>query len=163
MPGCGWIVNVQGDQPFLDPGLIDTLAAAALAAGPADPPVLTPVYPLPPGRLHDPAVVKVVRSHSGRALLFSRSALPHVRDLPPDDWHRAGPHWGHVGLYAYRLEVLRHWPSLPPSPLEQAEKLEQLRLLEADVAVGCVETAADAFSIDTAAQLEEARRRAAGQ
>ncbi len=159
VPGCGWVVNVQGDQPFLDPQLIDGLAAAALASGAADPPVLTPVYPLPPGRLHDPAVVKVVRSHSGRALLFSRSALPHVRDLPPDDWHRAGPYWGHVGLYAYRLAVLRRWPSLPPSVLERAEKLEQLRLLEADVAIGCLETAEDAFSVDTAAQLAEARRR----
>ncbi|MCF8131857.1 MAG: 3-deoxy-manno-octulosonate cytidylyltransferase [Synechococcus sp. Tobar2m-G35] len=159
VPGCSWIVNVQGDQPFLDPHLIDSLAAAALASGPADPPVLTPIYPLAAERLHDPAVVKVVRSHGGRALLFSRNALPHVRDLPPEAWHRACPYWGHVGLYAYRLEVLRRWSSLPPSPLEQAEKLEQLRLLEADVAIACLETDADAFSVDTAAQLEEARRR----
>ena len=161
VPGCSWIVNVQGDQPFLDPDLIDALAAAALASSPADPPVLTPIYPLPADRLHDPAVVKVVRSHGGRALLFSRSALPHGRDLPPSDWHRLTRYWGHVGLYAYRPAVLRRWPLLPPSSLEQAEKLEQLRLLEADVAIGCIETTADAFAVDTAAQLEEARRRCA--
>lgn len=159
VPACDWIVNVQGDQPFLDPDLIDALAVAAQASGPADPPVLTPIYPLAAERIHDPAVVKVVRSHGGRALLFSRSAVPHVRDRPPADWHRTTSYWGHVGLYAYRPAVLRRWPALPPSPLEQAEKLEQLRLLEADVAIGCVETGADAFAVDTAAQLEEARRR----
>jgi 3-deoxy-manno-octulosonate cytidylyltransferase (CMP-KDO synthetase) len=72
-------------------------------------------------------VVKTLLGADGRALYFSRSALPHVRDVPPDQWHAHAPYWGHVGMYGYRADVLARWDRLPPSPLEELEKLEQLK------------------------------------
>jgi 3-deoxy-manno-octulosonate cytidylyltransferase (CMP-KDO synthetase) len=111
--------------------------------------------------LHNPNVVKTLVAADGRALYFSRSAVPHVRDVEPDQWHAHAPFWGHVGLYGYRADVLARWPSLPPSPLEQLEKLEQLRLLEAGIGIGTFEVAGDFLSVDTPEQLERARELAA--
>jgi len=150
-----WILNVQGDQPFLDPAVIDALAAACKSTTAK---VLTPVYRLPANKIHNPAVVKCLLASNGQCLTFSRSALPHVRDVEPENWHLHANYWGHVGIYAYRAEVLAQWPNLPPSPLEQAEKLEQLRLLEAGISIHGLEVAGDSLSVDTAAQLALARK-----
>jgi 3-deoxy-manno-octulosonate cytidylyltransferase (CMP-KDO synthetase) len=92
---------LQGDQPFLDPAMIDALAAACIARQPT-PAVLTPIYRLSAEQLHNPNVVKVVLAADGRGLYFSRSALPHGRDVDPADWAAHANVWGHVGLYAYR-------------------------------------------------------------
>ena len=146
---------MQGDQPFLDPAVIDALAAACKSTTAK---VLTPVYRLPANKIHNPAVVKCLLASSGQCLTFSRSALPHVRDVDPENWHLHANYWGHVGIYAYRAEVLAQWPNLPPSPLEQAEKLEQLRLLEAGISIHGLEVAGDSLSVDTAAQLALARK-----
>jgi 3-deoxy-manno-octulosonate cytidylyltransferase (CMP-KDO synthetase) len=153
------VINVQGDQPLLDPAILEAMVEQA-----ADPaccwlPVITPVYPLLPEKIHDPNVVKVLRATDGRAITFSRSALPHVRDLPPEQWHTRTTYWGHVGIYGYRADVLANWSSLPASPLEELEKLEQLRLIEAGIPIATFSVAADCFSVDTPEQLEEARRR----
>ncbi|MFM7640679.1 MAG: 3-deoxy-manno-octulosonate cytidylyltransferase [Cyanobium sp.] len=150
------ILNVQGDQPCLDPALIDAIAAAFTARTPR-PDVLTPVYPLPADKLHNPNVVKVLRAADGRALCFSRSALPHVRDADPSTWCDHTTYWGHVGIYAYRADVLMRWLQLPESPLENLEKLEQLRLLEAGIPIHTFEVSGDILSVDTADQLEQAR------
>jgi 3-deoxy-manno-octulosonate cytidylyltransferase (CMP-KDO synthetase) len=102
-------------------------------------------------------VVKVLRASSGRAITFSRSALPHVRDLPPALWHERTTYWGHVGIYGYRADVLAGWSALPASPLEDLEKLEQLRLIEAEIPIATFRVETDCLSVDTAAQLEQAR------
>ena len=154
------ILNVQGDQPFIDPAVIDAMAAEFERRSPT-PEVLTPIYRLGAEALHNPNVVKTLVSADGRALYFSRSALPHVRGVDPDDWHRHAPFWGHVGLYGYRAEVLARWSALPVSPLEHIEKLEQLRLLEAGIGIGTFEVSGDFLSVDTAPQLEQARAMAA--
>ena len=152
------MLNVQGDQPFVDPQIIDAMAERCCAAS-TD--VLTPVYRLPAEKVHNPAVVKCLLAHDGRCLTFSRSALPHVRDVPAEQWHAHAPYWGHVGIYGYRAEVLAQWNQLPNSPLEAIEKLEQLKLLEAGIAIGSFPVEADSLSVDTAEQLEEARMIAA--
>ena len=154
------ILNVQGDQPFIDPAVIDAMATEFERRRPT-PEVLTPIYRLGAEALHNPNVVKTLVSADGRALYFSRSALPHVRGVDPDDWHRHAPFWGHVGLYGYRADVLARWSALPVSPLEHIEKLEQLRLLEAGIGIGTFEVSGDFLSVDTAPQLEQARAMAA--
>ena len=153
------ILNVQGDQPFIDPAVIDAMAAE-FERTPV-PEVLTPIYRLAAEKVHNPNVVKTLVSVDGRALYFSRSALPHVRGVEPEAWHAHAPFWGHVGVYGYRAEVLARWPALPLSPLEHLEKLEQLRLLEAGIGIGTFEVAGDFLSVDTPEQLEQARALAA--
>jgi 3-deoxy-manno-octulosonate cytidylyltransferase (CMP-KDO synthetase) len=82
--------------------------------------------------------------------------------VDPAHWHAHAPFWGHVGLYGYRADVLARWPHLPASALEDTEKLEQLRLLEAGIGIGTFPVAEESLSVDTAEQLEQARAIAAG-
>jgi len=154
------IINVQGDQPFIDPAVIDAMAEAFASTTPG-PAVLTPVYRMGAEKVHNPNVVKTLLAADGRALYFSRSALPHVRGVEPADWPQHAPYWGHVGIYGYRADVLSRWSDLPASPLEQIEKLEQLRLIEAGIPVGTFPVDGDFLSVDTAEQLEQARAIAA--
>ena len=149
------VINVQGDQPLLDPAIIEAMAAQFAQL--QRPPVLTPVYPLTADKLHDPNVVKVLRARDGRAITFSRSALPHLRGVPPDQWAQHSTYWGHVGLYGYRADVLAGWAALPHSLLEDLEKLEQLRLIDAGIPLLTYEVAHDCLSVDTPEQLEQAR------
>jgi 3-deoxy-manno-octulosonate cytidylyltransferase (CMP-KDO synthetase) len=121
------------------------------------PQVLTPVYRMGPEKVHNPNVVKTLVASDGRALYFSRSAIPHVRDVDPQHWHAHAPYWGHVGIYGYRADVLARWPHLPASPLEDIENLEQLRLLEAGIGIDTFAVAQESLSVDTAEQLEQAR------
>ena len=121
------------------------------------PPLLTPVYPLAADKIHDPNVVKVLRARDGRAITFSRSALPHLRGVPPQQWGEHTTYWGHVGLYGYRADVLAGWAALPTSPLEDLEKLEQLRLIDAGIPLLTYEVDQDCLSVDTPEQLEQAR------
>lgn len=155
------IINVQGDQPFIDPDVIDAMAVEFEQRHPT-PEVLTPVYRMGPEKVHNPNVVKTLLASDGRALYFSRSALPHVRGEEPDRWHDHAPYWGHVGLYGYRGDVLARWGQLPHSPLEHTEKLEQLRLIEAGITVGTFPVDGDFLSVDTEDQLEQARVLARG-
>ena len=154
------IINVQGDQPFIDPAVITAMAAEFQGRNPA-PEVLTPVYRMGEEKVHNPNVVKTLLAADGRALYFSRSAVPHVRDQHPDVWHHHAPYWGHVGIYGYRADVLARWAHLPHSPLEHTEKLEQLRLIEAGVEIGTFPVEGESLSVDTPAQLEQARAIAA--
>ena len=149
------VINVQGDQPLLDPAIIEAMAAQFAQL--QRPPVLTPVYPLTADKLHDPNVVKVLRARDGRAITFSRSALPHLRGVPPEQWAQHTTYWGHVGLYGYRADVLAGWAALPHSRLEDLEKLEQLRLIDAGIPLLTYEVAQDCLSVDTPEQLEQAR------
>jgi len=160
-PNQTLVINVQGDQPFIDPAVIDAMATEFAQRTPA-PQVLTPVYRMGASKLHNPNVVKTLLAADGRALYFSRSAIPHVRGIEPEHWHAHAPYWGHVGLYGYRADVLQRWNELPHSPLEQIEKLEQLRLIEAGIEIGSFTVAEESLSVDTAEQLEQARSIAAG-
>jgi 3-deoxy-manno-octulosonate cytidylyltransferase (CMP-KDO synthetase) len=165
LPRAEIIVNVQGDEPEISPAAIDRvieLLDSNPAAGMAT--LATPIRG--PEQLTNPACVKVVFDNAGRALYFSRSQIPFLRD-PPADGDSSSfndpPLWfQHLGLYAYRREVLLEVAALPPSPLEQAEKLEQLRMLQSGgtILVGVVEQASS--GIDTPADYAAfvARRRA---
>ena len=119
------IVNVQGDEPLIPPALISQVAADL--AGHADAAVATLAHPVASAaEAPDPNVVKVVRDRHGYALYFSRAAIPFCRDVQD----AGGQSWlRHIGLYAYRAGFLRHYRELEVSPLEQLEKLEQLRVL----------------------------------
>jgi 3-deoxy-manno-octulosonate cytidylyltransferase (CMP-KDO synthetase) len=122
------VVNVQGDEPLIAGFVID--AAVDLLLRDPSLSMGTVVHPLDPGGAEDPNRVKVVLDRRGRALYFSRSPIPHVRgELPP--------RWQHVGLYAYRRDFLLDFVTLPPTPAERAEQLEQLRALEHGHAIGC--------------------------
>lgn len=151
------IINVQGDQPFIEPEVIDAMAAEFSQRSPT-PDVLTPVYRMGAEKVHDPNVVKTLLATDGRALYFSRSAIPHVRGVDPADWHTHITYWGHVGMYGYRADVLMRWNQLPHSPLEHTEKLEQLRLIEAGIQIGTFPVDRESLSVDTAEQLEQARK-----
>jgi 3-deoxy-manno-octulosonate cytidylyltransferase (CMP-KDO synthetase) len=144
------IVNVQGDEPLLDPTTIDAVAAPLLA----DPTLIMTslMCPLPEGREDDPAVVKVVCDLQGFALYFSRSPLPFRRS--PDAPYAPRQH---VGLYAYRRDFLQRLTELPPTPLEQIESLEQLRVLEHGYRIRMVETDCAPESVDTPEDLERVR------
>ena len=151
------VINVQGDQPFLDSSVVTQMVAEFSLRDPV-PEVVTPVYRLTASKIHNPAVVKTLLAHDGRALYFSRSAIPHVRDVEPADWPHHAPYWGHVGMYGFRADVLAGWDQLPSSPLEDLERLEQLRLIEAGPTIATFPVDGTSLSVDTPEQLEEARR-----
>jgi len=132
LPKDAVIVNIQGDEPALDPAVLTELLQAF-----ADPAVraATLAHPLDPADLGRPDKVKVVRSAKGDALYFSRAPIPFSRDGV-----RACPALGHIGLYAFTMATLEAFVSLPPSSLERTEKLEQLRLLENDIPLRVVLT-----------------------
>jgi 3-deoxy-manno-octulosonate cytidylyltransferase (CMP-KDO synthetase) len=138
IPEAEIIVNLQGDEPEVAGETLD-LVASLLLDDP-DVPMATIATPIrDPAIYHDPSCVKVVCSTRGRALYFSRSPIPYVRDGSFDPTTTTA--YLHLGLYAYRRDFLLSLAKLPPSPLEQSEKLEQLRVLEAGypIAVGIVE------------------------
>jgi 3-deoxy-manno-octulosonate cytidylyltransferase (CMP-KDO synthetase) len=146
------IINVQGDEPLIDAGAINA-CVDALTSHPDD--VMSTVRrPLLDGEAENPAVVKVVVDHDNLALYFSRAAIPHVRsgNVTP-------PRWAHLGLYGYRRTFLLKLASLPPTPLEQAESLEQLRVLEHGFRIRCMTTLSTSVGVDTAEDLERVRER----
>jgi 3-deoxy-manno-octulosonate cytidylyltransferase (CMP-KDO synthetase) len=150
---CDIAVNVQGDEPLIDPRAIDQAIAPLLA----DPTVqMTTLYKriTQPSELADPNVVKVVVDRGGYALYFSRAPIPYIRD-PRGGWP---PLYRHIGLYAYRRSVLLVLAGLDPTPLERAERLEQLRALEHGIRIKAVETPYDSLSVDTPDDLEAVRR-----
>lgn len=146
------IVNVQGDEPLLDADAIDA-AAGLLRSRPDDLISTLRHRTADPEDLHNPAVVKVVVNAEGYALYFSRAPIPFTRP-----GHPAPPVWKHLGLYAYRREFLLRVAALPPTALEQAEGLEQLRVLEHGFKIATVETTADAIGVDTPEDLARVRR-----
>lgn len=130
LDGQDAVVNVQGDEPLIDPALIDA-CADQLAERP-DCVVSTAAHPLEdPAHFGNPNVVKVVLDAHRRALYFSRAPIPWWRDASVPGSPAAGPGapLRHIGIYGYRAGFLRRFPQLPPSPLEQTESLEQLRVL----------------------------------
>jgi len=190
------LVNVQGDEPLIDPRTIDAVVRPLLD----DPslPMATARHPLTDlERINDPSVVKVICDLSGRAVYFSRSPIPFIRDaqgttgvsavqpgatgVSPIEEGATGVspvcgsagasssqsatppfpkpllHWQHIGLYAYRREAVLRFAQLAPTPLESAEKLEQLRALEHGWPIAVVETAHQSVGVDTPDDLRRVR------
>ena len=153
---CDLIVNVQGDEPLIEPSLIDE-SLAALAAEPTCS-IATVRCPITdPAELADSNVVKVVVDRAGDALFFSRAPIPHHRSLR-DAADGAPLGHKHIGLYVYRRECLLGLARLDPTPLERSEQLEQLRALESGYRIRTVETAHDPIGVDTPDDLERVRR-----
>ena len=152
------IINVQGDEPFIDPALIDRLAEQL-----SDPeiPMATAAFRIRSvADFTDPALVKVVMDTQRRALYFSRSPVPFPRtfeltdtDVLPNDFCA----YGHLGIYAYRKDFLLRYAALPPTYLEKTERLEQLRVLENGYALRVIEAARPSLGIDTPEDLRKAR------
>ena len=153
---CDIVVNLQGDMPFVSPSVITACLGVLAAEAECD--IATAIAPeASPADRADPAVVKAVvslrgREPRGRALYFTRSVL-----------YGDAPVWKHVGVYAYRREALKRFCTAPPSPLEQREKLEQLRALELGLSIWAAVVDETPISVDTPADLEAARAFAARQ
>jgi 3-deoxy-manno-octulosonate cytidylyltransferase (CMP-KDO synthetase) len=145
------IVNVQGDEPLINPEMIDD----AVAPFASDPDLLMSTLRRridDPADVQNPNVTKVVVDEDGFALYFSRAPIPYVREGCP-----AAPAWRHVGLYVYRRECLLRLARLTPTALERSEALEQLRALEHGIRIKAVETRHDSIGVDTPADLERVR------
>jgi 3-deoxy-manno-octulosonate cytidylyltransferase (CMP-KDO synthetase) len=148
-PEAGLIVNVQGDEPLIDPSAID--AAILPMLDDPDVPMGTIAKRIEdPREITDPNVVKVVTDRSGLALYFSRSPIPHVRA----DERGGAVFFKHIGLYVYQRDFLLGYSGLPVGPLEKAERLEQLRALENGHPIRVVETEYESLGVDTPADLE---------
>ena len=147
-------VNVQGDEPMVTAAHVDALVEPFARPEVA---ISTLALRLDPSAAADPNTVKVVTRLDGRALYFSRSAIPFDRD-------RSGPEYRkHLGFYAYRRDALERFASLPPSPLEIAERLEQLRFLENGIDIHVAESPSDTWSVDTAEDLARVERHFRGR
>ena len=153
------IVNVQGDEPLIDPAMIEA-AVKPLLDNPTIPmgTLKTPLTSLE--EYCNPNVVKVVTDRQGFALYFSRAPIPHPRDFVNelDTRWRELASAKHVGLYVYRRDFLQRFPTLAPTPLEEQEKLEQLRALEHGYRIYVAETAHAVQGVDTPADLERVRQ-----
>lgn len=155
------VVNIQGDEPLIDPALIDRLAGVMAEDPSWD--MATAACPIThPGDLEASSVVKVVWARNGAALYFSRSLIPFVRN--PEQFPEGVRRWRHIGLYAYRRTFLDTLVKTPPCLLERAESLEQLRALDLGGRIRVVETTEAGLGVDTPEDVPraEAALRAAG-
>lgn len=141
------IVNIQADEPMIDPAAID---AAVLGLLDQEDVLMSTLKKRveSPEEITDPNVVKVVTDRAGDALYFSRSPIPHVRDADQIVYFK------HIGLYAYQREFLLGYSDLPVGPLEQAERLEQLRAIENGFKIRVIETEYESLGVDTRADWE---------
>lgn len=154
---CDLVINVQGDEPFIEPQQIRDLVTA-MESDP-DIHIATQRRKIAMAeQLFDYNIVKVVCSSGNEALYFSRQAIPACRDHGYDQWMSQADYFRHIGIYGYRRETLLALTQLPPSSLERAESLEQLRWLENGFRIFCFETGYSSLGVDTPEDLEEARR-----
>jgi 3-deoxy-manno-octulosonate cytidylyltransferase (CMP-KDO synthetase) len=152
-------VNVQGDEPLLDPAAVDAAISSMLEEPQASiATVATPVKT--PGDIMDPNVVKTVVDFDGNALYFSRAPIPWVRDTANKIQVR---HLKHLGLYVFQREALLEYPTLPQGELERIEQLEQLRWMENGWKIRVAEVEHDAVSVDVPADVERVEKLLAGQ
>lgn len=148
-----FIINVQGDEPFIDPATIVKIVHLLKSDPACD--IATAVIATTDDKIIDnPNCVKAVLTADKRALYFSRSRVPYKRQL--DEAALKAPYWKHCGIYGYRRAALEKFVHLPVSPLEKLEKLEQLRALEAGMCIKCVEIQPSGPAIDTEADLKAA-------
>ena len=144
------VVNVKGDEPFINPDVIDSLAKMLAERDDLD--MTTAAAPLKEDEYDDPSAVKVVVNQKGEALYFSRSLIPYPRNefsVPP---------LKHVGIYAYRRDFLLAYAGMKQTPLEKTESLEQLRALEMGYKIGVIRIDSEDIGIDTEEDLKKANR-----
>jgi 3-deoxy-manno-octulosonate cytidylyltransferase (CMP-KDO synthetase) len=154
---CDAVVNIQGDEPLIDPSVIDSVAGAL-----ADCEMSTAATRIKnPAELDNPNVVKVVVNAAGRALYFSRRTIPYLREAASGSANEqlaAFPFLKHLGIYGYRRETLLRLVKFPVSPLEKAEKLEQLRALENGLPIAVVQVNYDSVGVDAPEDVEWVER-----
>jgi len=147
-----YIINIQGDEPFLHPDQINSLAKAC--DGNSE--LLTQMIKCDSHEvLFDIGEVKIVLNEVQEALYFSRSVIPFIKNEKPENWHLKHDYYRHVGMYAYRADVLEKISKLPVSSLEKAESLEQLRWLQNGFKIKCVVTEHDSHCVDTPEDIEK--------
>jgi 3-deoxy-manno-octulosonate cytidylyltransferase (CMP-KDO synthetase) len=157
-PEADWVLNVQGDEPFIPVSVLETMIQGIKAYPQAD--ILTAMTPLrSQDEADSPHVVKIALAQSGQALYFSRLPIPARRDhLLSSPSEKQNHHWQsqyrHLGLYLYRKSVLQHLVQLPVCPLEQFEQLEQLRALDAGYRIFCMAVENAPIGVDTPEDLE---------
>lgn len=151
---CDAVVNIQGDEPFIDPRQIDQMADLICKEGVQLASLAKRIED--EEELFSPNTVKVVMDGNGQALYFSRNPIPYMRNVEKKDWLKQGLFYKHIGIYAYRAETLRKVALLEPSPLELAESLEQLRWLENGMAIRMGITTSENVSIDLPSDLKKA-------
>lgn len=153
------VINIQGDEPFVQPAQLQTIMRCfddphtdiATLVKPFDP-------ALPYEQLANPNSPKVVVDGQMNALYFSRSVIPYLRSVPQEQWPQRHPYYTHLGMYAYRSQVLRQITGLPQSPLELAESLEQLRWLQAGYRIKVGVSHSSTIGIDTPQDLARAQQ-----
>ncbi len=146
------VINIQGDEPFISPEQIrlliqsfkkqDEIATLMIACRDTE-------------TLFSEGEVKIVLDKNNYALYFSRSVIPYLKNIPPQEWHLHHRYYRHVGMYAYRTDILESITQLPPSDLEKKESLEQLRWLENGYKILCIETEHDSYCIDYPEDVEK--------
>jgi 3-deoxy-manno-octulosonate cytidylyltransferase (CMP-KDO synthetase) len=145
------VINVQGDEPFIQPGQIALLANCFMQET-TD--IATLVKRITAeSELSNPNTVKVVLDEKQKALYFSRSTIPYQRNFPVDQWLNSGLYYKHIGIYGYRINILQEIVKLPPNNLEQAESLEQLRWLANGYRIQTAITELETISVDTPEDL----------
>jgi 3-deoxy-manno-octulosonate cytidylyltransferase (CMP-KDO synthetase) len=148
-----YVINIQGDEPFIDPSQIDTLASL-LHDGTTE--LATLMIPVNDHELlFDTGEVKIVLNDKMEALYFSRMAIPFLKGIDQKEWHKHHQYYRHVGMYAYRTDVLKKITKMPVSLLEKAESLEQLRWLENGCKIKCAITNFESHCIDEPGDVEK--------
>lgn len=152
------VINIQGDEPFIQPSQIETIQSCFVHEPLTQ--IATLVKPFTTedslADLENPNTPKVVFSPDGNALLFSRSVIPYLRGIEREQWLAQGKHYRHIGMYAYRADVLAKIVLLAPTPAEKAESLEQLRWLENGYNIRVAVCNTYSMGIDTPADLQQA-------
>jgi len=150
------VLNIQGDEPFISPDQINLLKSCF---DDRKVQIATLIRKTDPGEdIFNPNQVKVILDKDGNAIYFSRAAIPYHRGIEPSEWSKENPFFKHLGLYAYTTEALKKITSLPRTPLEIAESLEQNRWLENSFRIRTAVTDRESISIDTPDDLERALR-----
>lgn len=148
-----YVINVQGDEPFIEPAQIDELAAV-LQDGTTE--LATQMIAVDSHEvLFDKGEAKIVLNANHEALFFSRMVIPFIKGVDEKEWHKHHTYFRHVGMYAYRADILEQITKLPVSGLEKAESLEQLRWLENGFRIKCVLTDYDSHCIDMPEDIEK--------
>jgi 3-deoxy-manno-octulosonate cytidylyltransferase (CMP-KDO synthetase) len=158
---CDAVVNIQGDEPLIEPSVIDAVAGALAHADMST--AATPIRN--PDEYDNPNVVKVVVNAAGQALYFSRRAIPYLREAAGCSMIEqlaAFPFLKHLGIYGYRRETLLRFVQCPVSPLEQAEQLEQLRALENGIPIAVIKVDYDGIGVDVPGDVARVEERLKG-
>jgi 3-deoxy-manno-octulosonate cytidylyltransferase (CMP-KDO synthetase) len=152
-PEYNVIVNIQGDEPYIDPEQITKLISCFNDTGTQIATLIKKV--LTNDELHNTNSPKVIVNKNSEAIYFSRSPLPHIRGQEPQNWLQHFTYFKHIGIYGYRADILQQITKLPVSSLEKAESLEQLRWMENGYKIKVAETELETYAIDTPEDLEK--------